>query len=554
MLKKKLPQRRANRNGSLFFPETHLGVRWGEGAVLLDLSCQRTARRCPGRALTWWNRVSDWNRRMSDTQSESEVERLKTELEASKAENERLRDDLKRFELFQSLRERFLKHVEHSLNNPVQGIILSIEAMSSLIEAWTIEMEAKAGALDMTEVKSAEEDVASTGSSTTGREDSEKDQLFAWHARVAEFGSMTELALSAVDNLHVTVSDMYDGLICGSNTSFSPMIQPTNIYWTMERCECALQYHSAAGLPSARLEAESRNKLSFDVQPGLLTCMTDTRWLFSMTLKLVGNARRFCSIDADIEVVVSAIRSQGTAEHPMLCVEVRDKGQGVDPSLQDLLFSVDAASSEYHGFGLYILANKVKALNGECGYKPNNPRGSIFWFQVPYKTTTKAPTSRAGPQYLRNALQPRRRERLRTMDNLPRYTGPKSETSSLPSHSKRVLVIEDEEIQRKLLCKQLSLLSYEVFEACDGAEGLEQLKARSYALVLCDKLMPRMNGDVCVREFRKWELANRNDISQQFICGLSATKECELPEGYSLYLPKPIRRRDLMKVLRPGKR
>lgn len=491
----------------------------------------------------------------------NELQEIIAQLENSILEERSMREEveaeLDRDRLFAAFRERHLKHVEHLLNNPVQGVILSIEAMSGLVQDWTLgieESKASDSDLELDETMKLEPLSPATSLSTTQRE-----LLMTWESRLAEFGTMTELALSAMDSLHVIVTDMYDGLACTNETLFKPIMQPTNIYSTLERVQFALRYHSAYGDVNVVSQQDNLGGglvPEFHVADNLSTCVTDPRWFISAALKLIGNARRFSGPGDEVQVHLSLKRLsglEGAQSNDVLLFEVRDSGKGVKPEFRDLLYTVDVKRSDYHGFGLYMVAAKVHALGGQCGYKPNEEtgRGSIFWFEIPYKVTECKATSRAGPQYLRNTLQRRRRGRLPTTDVLPLFNKSREETSAPNIELKRVLIIEDEEVQQKLLTKQLENLSYEVFVAKDGVEGLEALKQRPYTVVLCDKLMPRMNGDVCIRQFRRWESANRPG-GRQFICGLSATKESALPEGFDLYLPKPIRRNDIVKLLRQG--
>jgi two-component system chemotaxis response regulator CheY len=58
--------------------------------------------------------------------------------------------------------------------------------------------------------------------------------------------------------------------------------------------------------------------------------------------------------------------------------------------------------------------------------------------------------------------------------------------------SKPILVIDDSPTVRQQLCVVLSQAGYQVLEAKDGVEGLEQLTKASMAF--CDVNMPRMNG------------------------------------------------------------
>jgi len=58
----------------------------------------------------------------------------------------------------------------------------------------------------------------------------------------------------------------------------------------------------------------------------------------------------------------------------------------------------------------------------------------------------------------------------------------------------RVLVVEDNEDLRKLLCEQLAQADYEVQGVCDGIEAMVELEEKQWEVVLTDYRMPRLNG------------------------------------------------------------
>jgi CheY-like chemotaxis protein len=58
----------------------------------------------------------------------------------------------------------------------------------------------------------------------------------------------------------------------------------------------------------------------------------------------------------------------------------------------------------------------------------------------------------------------------------------------------RILVVDDEEKMRRLLCIMLGRRGHETHEAADGREALELLQAQSYDLVISDIRMPHMDG------------------------------------------------------------
>jgi len=64
----------------------------------------------------------------------------------------------------------------------------------------------------------------------------------------------------------------------------------------------------------------------------------------------------------------------------------------------------------------------------------------------------------------------------------------------MDGYGKRVLVAEDDDAVRILICTVLGAAGYNVYEACDGLEALDSLKKRRYDVLLTDYHMPKMDG------------------------------------------------------------
>jgi len=85
------------------------------------------------------------------------------------------------------------------------------------------------------------------------------------------------------------------------------------------------------------------------------------------------------------QVVIRARRRESRIR-----IEVVDSGPGIAPEHQERLFErfyrVDTARSRQTGgtgLGLAIVKTLVDAMHGTTGMEPNQPRGSIFWVQLP---------------------------------------------------------------------------------------------------------------------------------------------------------------------------
>jgi CheY-like chemotaxis protein len=66
--------------------------------------------------------------------------------------------------------------------------------------------------------------------------------------------------------------------------------------------------------------------------------------------------------------------------------------------------------------------------------------------------------------------------------------------SAMDGYGMRVLVAEDDDAVRTLICIMLSEAGYNVYEACDGLEAIDSLKKRRYDVLLTDYHMPKMDG------------------------------------------------------------
>ena len=64
----------------------------------------------------------------------------------------------------------------------------------------------------------------------------------------------------------------------------------------------------------------------------------------------------------------------------------------------------------------------------------------------------------------------------------------------MDGYGMRVLVAEDNDAVRTLICSILSEAGYNVYEACDGLEAIDSLKKRRYDALLTDYHMPKMDG------------------------------------------------------------
>ena len=117
------------------------------------------------------------------------------------------------------------------------------------------------------------------------------------------------------------------------------------------------------------------------------------------------------------------------------------------------------------------------------------------------------------------------------------------------SQGRLILVVEDDEINRKLIRKQLDLLGYASEMVNNGAEALEQWRHGDYALILTDLHMPKMDGYMLVRAIRREESRGRIPILALTANALRGESTRALEAGMDEYLTKPVQLQTLKVAL-----
>ncbi|WP_162888576.1 MHYT domain-containing protein [Dechloromonas sp. HYN0024] len=184
------------------------------------------------------------------------------------------------------------------------------------------------------------------------------------------------------------------------------------------------------------------------------------------------------------------IRSRVLEELPksiLLRFEVEDTGLGIAPEAQCKLFSAfeqadNSTTREFGGTGLGLTITKrlAELMGGFAGFSSVANEGSTFWFSVrmPKGNPSKAPM--VNPNFNLSA------EMLRE-----NFTGT------------RILLAEDEPINREIAVELLEEVGMSVDVAENGLVAVNLVRQHKYALVLMDMQMPQMDGLVAATNIRQ---------------------------------------------------
>jgi DNA-binding response OmpR family regulator len=116
--------------------------------------------------------------------------------------------------------------------------------------------------------------------------------------------------------------------------------------------------------------------------------------------------------------------------------------------------------------------------------------------------------------------------------------------------SRKILIVEDEEVIRKVLRLTLTKWGFHVDEAEDGVQALRKLEQEKYCLLISDIMMPNMDGWELIREVKR----NPNTQDIHIIVLTVKNKDSDLFKGYELgadyYMPKPFTKAQLQYGIR----
>jgi len=230
-------------------------------------------------------------------------------------------------------------------------------------------------------------------------------------------------------------------------------------------------------------------------------------------------------------VTLRAHKQEETADSILLRFEVSDTGIGITPEAMSRLFSTfeqadNSMTRKYGGtgLGLAITRRLAEMMGGEAGADSTPGMGSTFWFTVKLKKGDEAAVS---TETAVNAEAETRR----------RYSG------------HRILVADDEPINREVAAMQLEAVDLVVDIAEDGAEAVALARKNRYTAIFMDMQMPKMNGLEATQEVRQLPGYRDTPIIAMTANAFSEDKARCIEAGMNDFLIKPFNPDELFATL-----
>ena len=243
-------------------------------------------------------------------------------------------------------------------------------------------------------------------------------------------------------------------------------------------------------------------RLSCQIDPHIPSALIgDPTRLRQIIVNLVSNAVKFTEQGT---VTVSAELTETSEGRSGLSVCVTDTGIGISLEAQSNIFDAfsqaDGSTTRKYGgtgLGLAIVKQLVTLMGGTIELQSRPGEGTCFRFTV-YCKSAAMPTQRPPELF---AVPAARGETV--SDQRPVKTG-----------DVRILLVEDNPVNREVACGMLEVLHCRIDTAENGREALDAIAKTDYALVFMDCQMPEMDGLTATKLIRAREAAEAVSSSE----------------------------------------
>lgn len=251
---------------------------------------------------------------------------------------------------------------------------------------------------------------------------------------------------------------------------------------------------------------------------------------------LMTNAIKYTD-EGSVTLDISGIKNDDNLD---LLIKVIDTGKGIKDEDKEKLFNsftrVDEKENrtiEGTGLGLALTKGFVDMMGGNLFVESEYGKGSTFGVSLCQKIINDEPVGDIEERIKNSRLSAR------------------SDDYDIYAPNCRVLVVDDVEMNCKVICGLLKNSGMVIDSVNSGFSALEKCRENKYDLIFMDHRMPKMDGIECFRELKK--MSSPNDDTPVIALtanALSGMREMYINEGFSDYLTKPVEVRKLECSLR----
>lgn len=253
----------------------------------------------------------------------------------------------------------------------------------------------------------------------------------------------------------------------------------------------------------------------------------DEKKLMQILINLVGNAVKFTE-KGGVKIEVALKKNLG--DKLLLEFIVSDTGIGISeknlPHIFDRFYQIESGYTKKYsgtGLGLPIVKQLIDMQGGSIMVKSSPNTGTAFSFVLPFEEYT-------------GSLETETEQNLAPVKSIH------------SKKQKKILVVDDHELNRELLISLLKEHEYTAETAVNGLQAIEKIMNTKFDVVLMDIQMPELNGIETTKKIRS-QLQMSIPIIAFTAFNQPAEKQACLDAGMDAYLAKPVNERELMNLL-----
>ena len=276
------------------------------------------------------------------------------------------------------------------------------------------------------------------------------------------------------------------------------------------------------------------------IDPDIVLVDADENRLQQILYNLIGNAIKFTHSGI---IEISSYSSDN-----LLFTTISDTGIGIpEDKIEEVFKSFDQVDGSTErsfggtGLGLTITKQLVEQHSGTIILKSEVGKGTQITFSLPKSETDRS-----------DALELDFNEPFSTaitdinIDKSLEVALPIGVKTKAENQNIKILIVDDEPVNRQVLTNFLSLEGYQSYTANDGHEALSMIDEEDYNLILLDIMMPKLSGYDVAKKVRETYLPSALPI----IMLTAKNRINDLVQGFNVgandYLAKPFVKKELM--------
>ena len=265
--------------------------------------------------------------------------------------------------------------------------------------------------------------------------------------------------------------------------------------------------------------------------------MADKLRLNQVLINILSNAIKFTGIGGKISLCMTqkSVESEGYADYEL---RIKDNGIGMSRKFQEHIFeaftreeSEVVGQIQGTGLGMAITKSIVDMMGGTITVDSEEGKGTEFIINLRFVVCTETDISKVTSEDTGN------------------------EKNAVGFYGKKVLLVEDNELNREIAECILTENGFAVDTAQDGEEAVTKMRnanAGQYDLILMDIQMPKLNGYEATRQIRAFQEKDKADIP---VIAMTANafeedRQAAFDAGMNGHIAKPVEIESLVKTLR----